>query len=144
LRQHKINEILKILEAERDKRASLATKYQRRINVLSGLSFGSETVTIALGTAGVALESTVIATPVVTAMEGVALGAGWVSVVFNLVCHKVLLSKARKRIGIMMLTEAKINTISDHISKALKDNQVPNEEFSLILSELGKFNQNQD
>jgi hypothetical protein len=75
-RLHKINEILKILEAERDKRSSLAKKYQRGINVLTGLSYGCEVATIGLGTAGVALLTTVVATPVVIAMEGVALGTG--------------------------------------------------------------------
>jgi hypothetical protein len=75
-RLHKINEILKILEAERDKRSSLAKKYQRGINVLTGLSYGCEAATIGLGTAGVALLTTVIATPVVIAMEAVALGTG--------------------------------------------------------------------
>jgi hypothetical protein len=143
-RLHKINEILKILEAERDKRSSLAKKYQRGINVLTGLSYGCEVATIGLGTAGVALLTTVIATPVVIAMEGVALGTGGISVVFNLVCDKVLSVKARKHIRIMMLAESKINTIADHVSKALKDNHVSDEEFALILSELTKFNQMKD
>jgi dsDNA-specific endonuclease/ATPase MutS2 len=44
----------------------------------------------------------------------------------------------------MMLAESKINTISDHISKALKDNHVSDDEFSLIMSELTKFNQMKD
>jgi hypothetical protein len=57
-RLHKINEILKILEAERDRRSSLAKKYQRGIIVLTGLSHGCEAATIALGTAGVALLTT--------------------------------------------------------------------------------------
>jgi hypothetical protein len=143
-RLHKINEILKILEAERDKRSSLAKKYQRGINVLTGLSYGCEAATIGLGTAGVALLTTVIATPVVIAMEGVALGTGAISVVFNLVCDKVLSLKARKHIRIMMLAESKINTISDHISRALRDNHVSDDEFSLIMSELDKFNQMKD
>jgi hypothetical protein len=77
----------------------------------------------------VALLTTVIATPVVIAMEGVALGTGAISVAFNSVCDKVLSTKARKHIRIMMLAEAKINTISDHISKALKDNHVSDDEF---------------
>jgi hypothetical protein len=111
-RLHKINEILKILEAERDKRSSLAKKYQRGINVLTGLSYGCEAATIGLGTAGVALLTTVIATPVVIAMEGAALGTGAISVAFNLVCDKVLSIKARMHIRIMMLAESKINTIS--------------------------------
>jgi hypothetical protein len=89
---------LKILETERDKRASLAKKYQRGINVLTGLSYACEVATIDLGTTGVALLSTVIATPVVIAMEGVALGTGGISVAFNLVCDKVLSLKARKHI----------------------------------------------
>ena len=143
-RLHKINEILKILEDERDKRSSLAKKYQRGINVLTGLSYGCEAATIGLGTAGVALLTTVIATPVVIAMEGAALGTGAVSVAFNLVCDKVLSVKARKHIRIMMLAESKINTIADHISKALKDNHVSDDEFSLIMSELTKFNQMKD
>lgn len=42
---------------------------------------------------------------------------------------------------IKMLTDTKLNTISDHISKALKDHQISDEEYSLILSELKIFNQ---
>jgi hypothetical protein len=143
-RLHKINEILKILEAERNKRSSLAKKYQRGINVLTGLSYGCEVATIGLGTAGVALLTTVIATPVVIAMEGVVLGTGGISVVFNLVCDKVLSVKVQKHIRIMMLAESKINMIADHVSKALEDNHVSDEEFALILSELTKFNQMKD
>jgi hypothetical protein len=143
-RLHKINEILKILKAERDKQSSLAKKYQRGINVLTGLSYGCEVATIGLGTAGVALLTTVIAIPVVIAMEGVALRTGGISVVFKLVCDKVLLVKAQKHIRIMMLAELKINTIAGHVSKALKDNHVSDEEFALILSELTKFSQMKD
>lgn len=40
-----------------------------------------------------------------------------------------------------ILAEAKINTTWDHISKAFKDNDISDEEFTLILSELDKFNQ---
>jgi hypothetical protein len=54
-RLHKINEILKILETDRDKRSILAKKYQRGINVLTGFSYECEAATIGLGKAGVAL-----------------------------------------------------------------------------------------
>jgi dsDNA-specific endonuclease/ATPase MutS2 len=63
--------------------------------------------------------------------------------VFNLVCDKVPL-KARKHFTIMMLAESKINTISDHISRALGDNHVSDDEFSFIMSELDKFSQMKD
>jgi hypothetical protein len=92
----------------------------------------------------VALLTTVIATPVVIEMERVALGTGGISAVFNLVYDKVLSLKARKHFRIIMLAEAKTNTISDHISKALKDNHVSDDEFTLILSELHKFSQMKD
>lgn len=74
--------------------------------MLTGLSSVSDIATISLGTAGVAILSTTIATPVVIAMEGVALRTGGMSIVFNLICDKVLSSKAWKHIGIMMLAEA--------------------------------------
>lgn len=121
LRLHKTNEILNILEAWWDKRACLAKKYQQRINVLSGLSDWREVATIDLGTAGVALLTTIVAAPVVIVMEGVALASGEISVLFYLICDKILSSKAWKYIRwkyirIMMLAEAKMNTVSDHIS----------------------------
>jgi hypothetical protein len=116
-RLHKINEVQKALEAERDKRSTLAKKYQRCINILSGISYGLEVATVGLGTAGVALLTTIIATPVVIAMEGAALSAGRLSVTFNLICDKVLSSKAKKHLQVKMLAESKLNTINDHISK---------------------------
>lgn len=48
--------------------------------------------------------------------------------------------KAEKHEKIKTLADAKINTISDHISKALKDNTISHDEYSLILDELEKFN----
>jgi hypothetical protein len=86
----------------------------------------------------------VIATPVVIAMESVVLETGGISVAFNIVCDKVLSSKARKHIRLMMLAEAKTNTIGDHISKTFEDNHVSDEEFSLNMSQLTKFNQMKD
>jgi hypothetical protein len=92
----------------------------------------------------VALLTTVIANLVVIAKECPALGTGAISVAFNLVCDKVLSIKARKNIRIMMLAKSKINTIADHALKALKDNYVSDDEFSLIMLKLTKFNQTKD
>lgn len=44
----------------------------------------------------------------------------------------------------MTLAEATTNTISNHISEALQDTRVSDEEFSLTLSELGKLSQMKD
>ena len=138
-RLQKIGEIQKTLEAERDKRYNLAKKYQRSINIISGCCYLFEITSVGLGTAGIALLSTIIATPVVMAMEGVAIGAGGLSVAGNLICNKVLSSKAKKHLQIKLLAESKLNKINDHVSKALKDSLISDEEFTLILSELEKF-----
>ena len=52
---------------------------------------------------------------------------------------KKMILKAEKHEKIKMLAGAKLNTINDHISKALKDEKISDEEYSLILSESAKF-----
>ena len=49
------------------------------------------------------------------------------------------MQKAEKHEKIKILAESKLNTIHNHISKALLDNSISNEEFSLILSEIEKY-----
>ena len=39
-----------------------------------------------------------------------------------------------------MLADAKLNTINEYVSKAIKDGDISHEEFALINSELKKFN----
>jgi hypothetical protein len=87
------------------------------------------------------LLTTVIAAPIVIVMEGIALGAGGLSATGNIICDKVLSSKTKKHCQIMMLAQSKFSTISDHISKALKHNEICDEELTLILSEIDKYNQ---
>ena len=99
------------------------------INYIDGFLI---TVCMGLGSAGVFLLSTVILAPVVAAMEGVAL-----SIVGKYVNTRLAL-KAQKHERIKILPEAKLNTISDHISKALNDGEISAEEFALIMSELSK------
>lgn len=140
-RLKKIDEIQKYLESEREVRQALAKKYQRGINILTGISYGLEVIAVGLGASGVALLTTVIAAPLVVAMEGVAIGTGGLSITGNLICDKVLSQKVKKHTQIKMLAESKLNTISDHISKALKDDTISDSEFTLIVSELSKYQQ---
>ena len=48
-------------------------------------------------------------------------------------------SKAKKHEKIKTIASTKLDTISSHISKALSDNKVTDEEFWLILEELEKY-----
>ncbi len=139
-RLQKINEIQKYLESERKFRLGMAKKYQRAINVMSFVSMGLEAASISSGAVGIGLLTTIIAAPAVIALEALALGAGGISIVGNLIKDKILILKVKKHSQIMMLAQTKLNTIQDLVSKALKDDMICEREFSLILNELNKYN----
>ena len=94
-------------------------------------------ITIGGGAGGVALLSTVIAAPAVIAIEGVALFTGFLSIIGKSV--KKSTSKAEKHEKIKTIASAKLDTITSHVSKALSDNKVTDEEFRLILEESEKY-----
>ena len=93
---------------------------------------------VALGVVGVGFLSTIAAAPVAIACEGVAIAAGFLSIVGGQVNKKLAL-KAEKHEKVKVLAESKLNTINSHISKALIDSIVSDSEYELILSELQKF-----
>ena len=93
-------------------------------------------ITVGGGAAGIGLLSTVIAAPAVIAIEGVALFTGFLSIIGK---YSVKKSKAEKHEKIKMIASAKLDTIASHVSKALSDNKVTDEEFRLILEELEKY-----
>ena len=77
------------------------------------------------------------------AVVGIPLGAvggicGGISVGFG-AASKRLSHKVSKHEQTVSLAKAKVNTIHDLVSKALKDNTISDQEFSLILSEVDKF-----
>jgi hypothetical protein len=138
-RLHKICEIQKYIEQERDNRAALSKKYHRIVRIIDVVDNTLVAATMGLGVVGVGLLSTIIAAPIVIAMEATALGTGVLGIIGKRVSKKLAL-KAEKHEKIKTLADAKLNTISDYISKSLKDDHISDEEYSLILSEFEKFN----
>ena len=63
---------------------------------------------------------------------------GGVSVGFG-VASKKLSHKVSKHEQTAAIAKSKLNTINDLVSKALKDNVISDQEFSIILAELEKF-----
>ena len=53
--------------------------------------------------------------------------------------NKKLKVKARKHDQIRMLAKSKLNTINDHVSQAMEDGTISQEEYLLISNELKKF-----
>ena len=47
--------------------------------------------------------------------------------------------KGEKHLKISMLAKGKLDTIDSHISEALMDNRISNDEFKLIMEELNKY-----
>ena len=137
-RLQKINEIQKEIAEERDKRANLSKKYHRAVKIISGVDNTLIVTSMGLGAAGITVLSTIIAAPIAIAMEGVAIGTGILSIVGRQTSKKLSL-KAEKHEKIKTLADAKLNTISDLISKALADDHISDEEYCLILGELEKF-----
>ena len=96
------------------------------------------TITIGAWAGGISLLSTTVAAPAVIAIEGVALFTGLLSIICKYSVKKST-SIAEKHEKIKTLASAKLDTVSSHVSKALSDNKVTDEEFRLILEELEKY-----
>ena len=136
-RLQKINEIQTFLEKEVEKREALSKKYFRAAKIVDNVDTVLITITIGAEAGGIILLSTIVAAPAVIAI-GVALFTGLLSIIGKYSVKKPM-SKAEKHEKIKTIASAKLDTISSHISKALSDNKVTDEEFRLILEELEKY-----
>ena len=94
---------------------------------------------IGLGTTGIGLLLTIVAAPAVIVMIAVTIVMRVLGVVGNRAIKKMLLKKKHEKIA--MLAVSALNTISSLISKALPDDSISDEEYSLILLEFETFSQ---
>ena len=137
-RLQKINGIQAFLEKEVETRGALSKKYFRAAKIVNNVDTVLIAITLHGGAGGISLLSTVIAAPAVIAIEGVALFTGFLSIIGKYSVKRSK-SKAEKHEKIKTIASAKLDTISSHISKALSNNKVSDEEFRLILEELEKY-----
>ena len=91
-----------------------------------------------LGITGVSLLSTIVAAPAVIGMEAVSIVMGLLRVVRNQAIKKMSL-KIENHEEIAILAVSTFNTICILISKALSDNSISDEEYSLILMEFETY-----
>ena len=133
-----INDVSKFLEEEINKRDVFSKKYFRISKVVNMIDNALITITIgAEGTSAVLL-STGVGAPFALALgiSGVVTGA--ISLIGNIFSKKAT-TKAEKHLKIKTLATAKLDTIASHISKAMMDNFISDEEFKLIMDELNKY-----
>ena len=133
-----IQDIQKFLEEEFKQREAFNKKYLRIAKIINTVDNGLITVTLGAEGVGGALLLTSVGAPFSAALmiSGVATGA--ISLIGNFFCRKITL-KAMEHRDIKTLAAGNLKLISSHISKALTDDFISNEEFNLILEVMNKY-----
>ena len=139
-RLQEISRLRKQLEDEKDRHSQLYKKYRRGINAVDAVDTALLSASVGMGIGGVDLLSTIIAAPVVLGLEVAALGCGLLSTAGKFVRRRLSV-KAKKHDEVMILAGSKLNSISDHVSRALTDGQISDEEFLIVVDEVHKYNQ---
>jgi len=142
-RLRNIVEIQKQLELEIAKRGRLSTNDNKSLKVVNAAEGVLAVSFMGLNIVSVVFLSTVVAAPAVTVIEAVSLGASLLFLIGGFVSRS-LIPRADKHETIKLLADKKLNLISDLFSKALDDDMISDEEYSLILSELNKFVQKKE
>ena len=133
-----INDVQKFFEEEINKRDAFSKKYFRIAKIVNITDNALIVITIGAEGTGAVLLSTGVGAPFALALgiSGVVTGA--ISLIGNIFSKKAT-TKAEKHLKIKTLATAKLDTIASHISKALMDDYISDEEFKLIMDEMNKY-----
>jgi len=138
-----INEIQTILTDEVEKRTILSKKYHKWVKLVGGVDEVLVGSTVVLEAIAVALLATAVSAPAIIPIQVAVIGIGSLVTAGSQV-KKKLFRKERKHEKITVLAQDKLSAVSDCISKALDDEEISEEEYSLIVSELDKFRETKE
>ena len=133
-----ISDVQKFFEEEINKRDAFSKKYFRVakiINITDNVLIG---ITVLAEAAGAVLLSTGVGAPIALGLGISGAATGGISIIGNIVGRKTTI-KAEKHLKIKTLASAKLDTIASHISKAMMDDYISDEEFKLIIGEMDKY-----
>ena len=133
-----IQDVQRFLEEEIKQRQAFSKKYFRIAKIINMVDNGLITVTVCVGAAGAVLLATGAGAPLGVALEISGAATGGITLIGNIISKKAR-TKAEKHLRISDMAISKLDTIATHISKALMDNFISNEEFNLILEEMNKY-----
>ena len=133
-----IREIQAFLEEEIKNREAFSKKYFRIAKAVYVVDVSLITITVVAEGTGAVLLSTGVGAPFALALGISGAVTGAVSILGSIFSKKAT-TKAEKHLKIKTLATAKLDTISSHISKALTDNFISDEEFKLIMDEMNKY-----
>ena len=133
-----IREVQNFLEEEIKKRDAFSKKYFRIAKVVNMVDNGLITITIGVEGVGAVLLATGAGAPLAVALGVSGAVTGAISLIGNIFSKKAT-TKAEKHLKIKTLAAAKLDTIASHVSKALIDDFISNEEFNLVMEEMNKY-----
>ena len=133
-----ITDVQKFLEEEIQKRDAFSKKYFRIAKIVNIADNTLIVITIGAEGAGAVLLSTGVGAPFALALGISGAVTGGISLIGNIFSKKAT-TKAEKHLNIKTLATAKLDTIASHISKALMDDYISDEEFKLIMEEMNKY-----
>ena len=133
-----IREVQEFLEEEIKNREAFSKKYFRMAKVVNMVDNALITITKGAGGTGAVLLATGVGAPFALALEISGVVTGAVSLIGNIFSKKAT-TKAEKHLKIKTLATAKLDTIASHVSKAMMDDFISDEEFKLIMEEMEKY-----
>ena len=133
-----ITDVQKFLETEISKREAFSKKYFRVARIVSNIDSVLIGITICAEGAGAVLLATGVGSPIALGLGIGGAATGAILLLGNIAVKKTTI-KAEKHLKIKIAASAKLDTIVSHISKAMMDNYVSDEEFKLIMEELNKY-----
>ena len=128
----------KFLEEEIQKRDAFSKKYFRIANIVNMVDNTLIVITIGVEGTGAVLLSTGVGAPFALALGISGAVTGGISLIGNIFSKKAM-TKAEKHLKIKTLATAKLDMIASHISKAMMDDYISDEEFKLIMGEMDKY-----
>ena len=133
-----IREVQEFLEEEIKKRDAFSKKYFRIAKVVNMVDNGLIGIMVcAEGTSAVLL-STGVGAPFALGLGISGAVTGALSLIGDIFSKKAT-TKAEKHLKIKTLAMAKLDTIVSHVSKAMMDDFISDEEFKLIMEEMEKY-----
>ena len=133
-----IREIQEFLEKEFKQREAFNKKYLRIAKIINMVDNGLITITLGVEGTSAVLLATGVGSPFALALGIGGVVTGAISLIGNFFCRKITL-KAMKHKEIRALAAGNLKLIASHISKALTDDFISNEEFNLILEVIEKY-----
>ena len=127
-----ITDVQKFLEDEIQKRDAFSKKYFRVARVINITDNALIGITVCVEGAGAVVLATGVGAPFAVALGIGGAVTGAISLIGNIFVKKST-TKAEKHLKIKTLASAKLDTIASHISKAMLDNYISDEEFKLIM-----------